>query len=138
MATKIVDAGSMQARFRLTKQRAAVLDALGEGAHLTAEAIFERVRAQVPGVSLGTIYRTLDVLRVLGLVQIFSQPGEAARFESTIERHDHLLCSRCRELRNVRAEGIAQIAVALGGEHGFRELDYALTIVGICRDCSRN
>ena len=68
--TKGVDAGLLQSRYRLTKQRAAILRALEDGRHLSAETILERVRAQLPGVSLGTIYRTLDILRSIGLVQI--------------------------------------------------------------------
>ncbi len=76
--TKGVDAGLLQSRYRLTKQRAAVLRALEDGRHLNAETILDRVRAQLPGVSLGTIYRTLDILRSIGLVQIFSHAGGAA------------------------------------------------------------
>ena len=73
--TKGVDAGLLQSRYRLTKQRAAILRALEDGRHLSAEEILERVRAQLPGVSLGTIYRTLDILRSIGLVQIFAHAG---------------------------------------------------------------
>jgi len=77
MEAKTVDAGLLQSRYRLTKQRAAVLRALGDGKHLSAETILERVRAEMPAVSLGTIYRTLDILREIGLVQIFSFAGSA-------------------------------------------------------------
>ena len=52
---KTVDAGRLQSRYRLTKQRAAVLRALDTGEHLSAESILKRVQAEMPGVSLGTI-----------------------------------------------------------------------------------
>jgi Fe2+ or Zn2+ uptake regulation protein len=133
---KTVDAGLLQSRYRLTKQRAAVLRALGDGAHLSAETILERVRAELPGVSLGTIYRSLDILREIGLVQVFSFGGSAARYEATIEKHHHLLCTQCRELTNVRADGVGEIAGEVAQHAGFREVDYALTIFGRCAACA--
>ena len=108
MEAKTVDAGLLQSRYRLTKQRAAVLRALGDGKHLSAETILERVRAEMPAVSLGTIYRTLDILREIGLVQIFSFAGSAARYEAALEKHHHILCSSCKELINVRADGLSE------------------------------
>ncbi len=129
---KTVDAGLLQSRYRLTKQRSAVLRALADGTHLSAEAILERVRADLPGVSLGTIYRTLDILRELGLVQIFTFGGIAARYEVALEKHHHLLCSVCRSLVDVRTDALAEIARAIAANEGYRDIDFSLTIVGRC------
>ncbi|MBD5634158.1 MAG: transcriptional repressor [Candidatus Eremiobacteraeota bacterium] len=137
LQVKAVDHGLLQSRYRLTKQRAAVLRALSDGTHLSAETILERVRRDMPGVSLGTIYRTLDILREIGLVQIFSYGGIAARYEATLEKHHHMLCSVCRSLVNVRAESLADIAHAIAADEGYTEIDFALTIVGPCADCAQ-
>jgi Fe2+ or Zn2+ uptake regulation protein len=137
MELKTVDAGLLQSRYRLTKQRSAVLRALADGTHLSAETILERVRAELPGVSLGTIYRTLDILRGIGLVQIFSFGGSAARYEAALDKHHHLLCSSCRSLKNVAANGLAQIAREIAEREGYTDYDHALTIVGLCVDCSK-
>jgi len=136
MELKTVDAGLLQSRYRLTKQRAAVLRALGDGTHLSAETILERVRSEMPGVSLGTIYRTLDILREIGLVQVFSHGGSAARYEATLEKHHHLLCSECKQLTNVQADGVAQIAHEVAENAGFSQIDYSLAIVGKCLTCA--
>jgi Fe2+ or Zn2+ uptake regulation protein len=136
MEAKTVDAGLLQSRYRLTKQRAAVLRALGDGAHLSAETILERVRAEMPAVSLGTIYRTLDILREIGLVQIFSYAGSAARYEATLEKHHHVLCSACRKLIDVRVDGLADMANDIAKRERFTNVDFSLTIVGRCSDCS--
>jgi Fe2+ or Zn2+ uptake regulation protein len=133
-----VDAGLLQSRYRLTKQRAAVLRALGDGTHLSAETILDRVRQEMPAVSLGTIYRTLDILREIGLVQLFSYAGSAARYEAALEKHHHLLCSTCRTLTNVRLDGLAEIAHDIARREGFSNIDFSLTIVGRCPDCSRH
>ena len=137
METKTVDAGLLQSRYRLTKQRAAVLRALGDGAHLSAETILERVRAEMPAVSLGTIYRTLDILREIGLVQMFSHGGSAARYEAALEKHHHLLCSGCRSLVNIRAEGLSELAREVAERERFSNIDFSLTIVGRCSECSK-
>jgi Fur family ferric uptake transcriptional regulator len=136
MEPKTTDAGLPQARYRLTKQRVAVLRALGDGTHLCADTIHQLVRHELPDVSLGTIYRTLDILRQIGLVQAFSHDGGAARYEATFEKHHHLLCSQCNALTNVRAEGVAQIAAADAERAGFKDVDCALTIVGRCANCT--
>ncbi|MBD5603699.1 MAG: transcriptional repressor [Candidatus Eremiobacteraeota bacterium] len=134
---KTVDAGLLQSRYRLTKQRAAVLRALGDGTHLSAETILERVRAEMPGVSLGTIYRTLDILREIGLVQVFSFGGIAARYEATLEKHHHMLCTDCRSLVNVRIDALGEIARAIASHEGYSEIDFAMTSVGRCAGCTK-
>jgi Fe2+ or Zn2+ uptake regulation protein len=131
-----VDHGLLQSRYRLTKQRAAVLQALSDGAHLSAERILERVRLQMPGVSLGTIYRTLDILRELGLVQIFTFGGIAARYEKTHDKHHHMLCCVCRSLVDVRADAVADIARDVAAREGYSDIDFSLTIVGRCPACA--
>ncbi|MGH7708682.1 MAG: Fur family transcriptional regulator [Vulcanimicrobiaceae bacterium] len=136
MDARTIDAGLLQARYRLTKQRAAVLRALGDGKHHTAETLLERVRDELPLVSLGTVYRTLEILRGLGLVQSFSHGSLAARYEAVLDKHHHLLCSECHELTNVHADDVAAIARGIAERHGYREVDYQLTILGCCRHCS--
>jgi Fe2+ or Zn2+ uptake regulation protein len=136
MDVKTADVGLLQSRYRLTKQRAAVLRALGDGGHHSAETILQRVRADIPGVSLGTIYRTLDILRGIGLVQIFTHESDAARYEASLDKHHHLLCSHCRTLVNVRALELAEIAQEIARTERFDEVDFALVIVGRCPNCA--
>jgi Fe2+ or Zn2+ uptake regulation protein len=136
MDSKGADAGLLQSRYRLTKQRAAILRALDDGAHLTAETILERVRAELPGVSLGTIYRTLDILRQIGLVQLFSWGGLAARYEASLDKHHHLVCAVCHEITNVPAPAIPAVAQAIADQHRFDDIDASLTITGRCVSCA--
>ena len=134
--TKGVDAGLLQSRYRLTKQRAAVLRALEDGRHLNADTILDRVRTQLPGVSLGTIYRTLDILRSIGLVQVFSHAGGAAKYEATLEKHHHLVCTQCGEVTNVSVGEALALSQAVAHEHGFDAVDCALVVTGRCPRCA--
>jgi Fe2+ or Zn2+ uptake regulation protein len=133
---KSADIGLLQSRYRLTKQRAAVLQALGDGGHLAAEEIHRRVKAELPDLSLGTVYRTLEILREIGLVQAFTYGADAARYEASLEKHHHLLCSACRLVVNVTAPDLARVAHDLAAEEGFAEIDYSMTIVGRCPECA--
>lgn len=135
--TNGVDAGLLQSKYRLTKQRAAVLRALEDGTHLTAETILERVRRHLPSVSLGTVYRTLDILRDIGLVQAFAHAGGAARYEAALDKHHHLLCVHCQSITNIPAN-VEPVAKAIADEHNYANVDYALTITGTCPDCTRS
>jgi len=134
--TKGVDAGLLQSRYRLTKQRAAILRALQDGRHLSAEAILERVRVEMPGVSLGTIYRTLDILRSIGLVQIFTHAGAAAKYEAALDKHHHLVCTACGDVVNVHINDALAVAQGVASDHGFVDVDCALVISGRCAVCS--
>jgi len=136
MDSKGADAGLLQSRYRLTKQRAAILRALDDGAHVSAETILERVRAIMPGVSLGTIYRTLDILRQIGLVQMFSWGGMAARYEASLDKHHHLVCDVCHDILNVSAPAVQGVAQAIADTHRYDDIDAALTIVGRCPNCA--
>ena len=133
---KGVDAGLLQSRYRLTKQRAAILHALEDGQHLSAEAILERVRSEQPGVSLGTIYRTLDILRSIGLVQVFAHAGGAAKYEAALDKHHHLLCTQCGDVVNVNVNGALALAHGIASDHGFVDVDCALVVTGRCATCA--
>jgi Fe2+ or Zn2+ uptake regulation protein len=75
-------------------------------------------------------------LREIGLVQIFSYAGSAARYEATLEKHHHVLCSACRKLIDVRVDGLADMANDIAKRERFTNVDFSLTIVGRCSDCS--
>jgi Fur family transcriptional regulator, stress-responsive regulator len=134
--TKGVDAGLLQSRYRLTKQRAAILRALEDGYHLSAETILERVRVELPGVSLGTIYRTLDILREIGLVQVFAHAGGPAKYEATLEKHHHLVCTTCNAVTNVNVGEALALSQAIAHDHGFSNVDCALVVTGRCTRCT--
>jgi Fur family ferric uptake transcriptional regulator len=130
------DAGLLRSRYRLTKQRAAVLHALDDGAHLTAEALLERVRTQLPGVSLGTIYRTVDILREIGLVQVFTHQGMAARYEASLSKHHHLVCDLCLDITNVNVPTLGTVVKSIATQYHYEDVDASLTVTGRCSACA--
>ena len=138
MSSNGVDADLLKSRYRLTKQRAAILAALEDGAHLTAETLLERVRLDLPGVSLGTIYRTVDILRQIGLVQVFTHDGLAARYEASLRKHHHLICDTCDDITNVNIPDLEPLIAAVAGQYRYETVDASLTLRGRCANCARN
>src|SRR6266567_9607206 len=80
--------------YRLTPQRFMILNVIQESnEHLSIEQITERVQGINPQVNLSTIYRTLELLRELGLVRENHMPGESPRYElASGKSHHHLVC----------------------------------------------
>lgn len=136
MSSNGVDADLLRSRYRLTKQRAAILAALSDGAHLTAEDLLERVRTEMPGVSLGTVYRTVDILREIGLVQIFTHNGMAARYEASLSKHHHLVCDTCQDIVNVNVPALEQVVNAVAVQYRYEAVDASLTLNGRCATCA--
>jgi Fe2+ or Zn2+ uptake regulation protein len=68
---------------------------------------------------------------------MFTFGGIAARYEATIEKHHHVLCSVCRSLVNVRADALADIAHEIARNEGYSDVDFSLTIVGRCPECAK-
>jgi Fe2+ or Zn2+ uptake regulation protein len=93
------------------------------------------VRAELPAVSLGTIYRTLDILRGIGLVQIFLFGG-AARYEAALDKHHHLVCVACAEIINIPAPEIGGVALAIARDYRYSGIDAALVLTGRCARCA--
>src|SRR5205823_9336246 len=84
--------------YRLTPQRFMILSVIQEAEeHLSIDQISERVQQRNPYVSLSTIYRTLELLRKLGLIRENHLPGEQPHYEAAQgNSHHHLICHRCR------------------------------------------
>ena len=122
---------------RWTPQRRAVVEVLAasEG-HVTGIELIERCRAIDASTIPSTVYRTLDVLEELGLVQHGHGADGREEFHVVPERrHGHLHCATCGGRWEIRAAPARAIVQALRASDGF-EVDLShVTVVGRCRDC---
>ena len=81
---------------KLTHQRLEIFREVAQtGAHPDAEKICQGVREGMPTVSLDTVYRTLWLLKDLGLVTTLGPPRERSRFDANLSGHHHFVCVRC-------------------------------------------
>jgi Fe2+ or Zn2+ uptake regulation protein len=97
--------------------------------HVTAEDI----RAELPSLSLGTVYSTLDLFEELGLVRRVSTLEGAAVYDSRPDLHAHAVCRRCGKLFDLDQPGMPQTAAPAG----FRVERVELQLVGVCAGCAQ-
>ena len=99
--------------------------------HPTAEQVFMEMKKEHPSIALGTVYKHLNALAGEGLLHRITEPGSPDHYDRT-ERHDHLICSRCGKITDVRLPDMqGHIERALGRDI----LAYDLRIRYICPDC---
>jgi Fur family ferric uptake transcriptional regulator len=123
--------------YRLTPQRQLVLEAVGELGHGTPEDIATAVRRTASGVNISTVYRTLELLEGLGLVQHTHLGHGAPTYSvSTDDDHVHLVCRDCGQVQEVDADVLAEAVRRLAEERGF-VLDVGhVALFGSCAGCS--
>jgi Fur family peroxide stress response transcriptional regulator len=123
---------------RVTPQRMAVYKALSEDtAHPSADRLFERLRRQMPTLSLMTVYRILESLEELGVVRRVSTPGGVSRFDANVEPHQHLVCRRCGRMSDHHSHGLSGVELPSGKMGGFLPEEIDIRIVGLCVACQR-
>ncbi len=123
---------------RYTDQRAAVFRLVARSrAHPTAEDVFLGVRTEVPGISLATVYKSLETLVNCGLAKKLNPADGSARFCGRTEPHHHARCLACGSVSDVAGElGDSEIDTLLTQANGFHLVGYELELTGYCSDCT--
>ena len=123
--------------YRLTPQRMMVLAAFeGSEHHISAEEIYTQIKATYPQVNISTVYRTLELLKSLGLVTE-TDLGEG-RFRYHIAdkgHHHHLVCQKCGKIIDLNGSLLAPLKESLYKEYNFKAELRHLAIFGYCLDC---
>lgn len=125
---------------RLTPQRRAILEVLQKnaGRHLSAEEIYDLVRAQKPGIGLATIYRTLDILVEGALAHRLDFGDGKARYELARQEehhHHHLVCVECGQIIEVKDDLLQRLEEMVEQENSFTIMDHHLKFFGYCSRC---
>jgi Fe2+ or Zn2+ uptake regulation protein len=120
---------------KVTPQRQSIFRALdGNLEHPTAEAIFERVTAELPTVSLRTVYQTLNDLAAMGEISQIDVGTGSARFDPNLDDHQHLVCDGCGAVVDVVGD-FSDVRVPRGQGHGFSVTHTEIVFRGRCSDC---
>jgi Fe2+ or Zn2+ uptake regulation protein len=108
----------------------------GNDTHPTAEAVHVAACAEMPTISLKTVYQTLNDLAAMGEIAQLELGTGAGRFDPTVETaHHHLVCDKCGRVRDLHADfGPLQIPSADG--HGFAVGSVEIVFRGRCAECA--
>ncbi|HEY9077737.1 MAG TPA: Fur family transcriptional regulator [Anaerolineaceae bacterium] len=98
--------------------------------------IFEIGRKQYPGLGLVTVYRTLEKLESLHLVQRVHQPGGCNMYIRAASGHEHLLiCTSCGQAVYFSGDDLTQFMSTVGSQFGYQVSDHWLQLFGTCQNC---
>jgi len=121
----------------MTRQRRTILEDLRcVRSHPTADEIYSRVRASLPRISLGTVYRNLQALASDGLIRSFTD-GSRTRYDGALHEHYHVHCLICGRVGDMPREAAAELHSRVTKQSDFKIVGYKVEFVGICPDCER-
>ena len=121
---------------RLTPQRELVLNAVRELGHATPENVAAKIHETHPGINLSTVYRNLETLENVGLVQHTHLGHGGATYHAAEElTHLHLVCENCGLVGDAPIEAVANFVNMLSDDYGFKTNVTHFAIYGICADC---
>jgi Fur family ferric uptake transcriptional regulator len=133
-----IDPGGLLRRrgLRVTPQRLAILQAVSDRPHATADAVADTVRRDIGSISVQAVYDTLAALTDRDILRRIQPAGSPARYERRVgDNHHHLICRVCGRTVDVDC-GVGEAPCLMpGDEHGY-EVDEAEVIYwGRCPDC---
>ena len=122
---------------RMTRQRALILSELKSVySHPTADEIYSMVRKKMPRISLGTVYRNLDLLAESNEVLKLEYAGFPKRFDGNTNDHQHVRCVHCGKVADVMPEVESPALPENMNVPGFTVMSARVEFFGVCKDCA--
>jgi len=122
---------------RMTLQRKTILNILRQTkSHPSADEIYELVRKQLPRISLGTVYRNLELLAKMGLIQKLELGGTIKRFDWNPNKHYHIRCLICGQVDDAPIAPLNKLEDELYGATVFSIIGHRLEFEGLCPNCT--
>ena len=120
----------------ITRQRQAVLEVIrGAEEHLTANEVFEGARRLLPGISFATVYNSLRYLKQEGLIGEVRFGTDASRYDRTVSRHDHAVCTACGKLIDMELKIPPSLTKKAAELSRFQPESIELILHGLCPNC---
>ena len=138
MSDQIITGILREKGLKVTPQRLAVYNVLyNTTEHPSAEMIFQKLQPDYPTMSLATVYKTIEVLKEIGLVQALNVGEDSFRYDANVENHPHVKCVVCHrvdDIFDIDADGFVEKIAD--------KTDYKLTgkqfyFYGVCPNCQR-
>ncbi len=122
---------------RATSQRVVMHRLLRErDRHVTAEELLSEASEQLPGVSLPTVYATLELFEQLGIVRRVNGGGGTLLWDTRAEAHGHMICRRCGRIEDMEIPVDLERARRVAARAGFEPDRAEVVVSGLCGECS--
>ena len=105
--------------------------------HPTANMVYEQLKADMPRLSLGTVYRNLNQLADAGRLKKIPLADGSCRIDKTRESHSHIVCEVCGSVADVHLPSFQALELAIAEETDFVLRSYDVVLRGVCKHCRK-
>ncbi len=126
--------------YKVTPQRLAVYEVLAERHwHPSAEMLYAGLQQRYPAISLATVYKTVEILQKINVIQIINIGENSLRYDADIHPHHHVQCTLCGSVADIelKAAGLDGINSQAEAESGYLISGRQFNFYGICPNCRR-
>lgn len=126
----------LKSKRRKTKQKQLIYDTLVKlGSHVSAGEIYAEITKYYPDFSRATVFRVLSDMAEDGMIQKLTMTGAECKFDTTTEKHSHIVCRRCGKVADVTLEPDMLPKEKLTSASGYKVEDAYVEFSGLCPDC---
>lgn len=124
------------ATLKYSRQREAIKDYLSSTtSHPTADIVYTSVKQEFPNISLGTVYRNLNLLATIGEAIKITTPDGADRFDATTDQHYHFYCRECGAVIDMDMKPMSELDQHASNQFGGTIETHTVLFSGICEKC---
>ena len=124
------------AAIKYSRQREAIKEYLmSTSDHPTADSVYLHVKEEFPRISLGTVYRNLNLLADIGEIIKITTPNGGDRFDGNTEPHYHVLCTECGEIQDLKMDVLNSVNQAADENYCGKIKSHTTLFYGICENC---
>jgi Fur family transcriptional regulator, peroxide stress response regulator len=117
---------------RITPQRIAIIKyVINTQSHPSAEEIHKIIQKKYPMVSMATVYKTLDLLRKMSMVQELGFADGSARYEANVEKHINIICMRCGRIDDIDEHSLSTLESKVAEKSNYEIFE----LYGFCSEC---
>ena len=122
--------------FKVTPQRLAIYEALRQTkAHPSAEMIFHELQPLYPTMSLATVYKTIEILKEIGLIQVLNLGEDCFRYDAETHNHPHVRCMKCGRVDDIMGIESADFIDAVSQHTSYKLTNQQFYFYGVCPKC---
>lgn len=122
--------------YKVTPQRLAVYEHLAATkSHPSAEMLYSVLRPKYPSMSFATVYKTVEILNKLNLIQIINTGEDSFRYDADVSKHHHIQCTCCGRVDDVFEAPEGEMVAKAARETGYEVTGEQFYFYGICPNC---
>lgn len=122
--------------FKVTPQRLAIYSVLASTkTHPSAEMIFNQLQPSYPTMSLATVYKTIEILKEISLVQALNVGEDSFRYDANTSSHPHVRCMKCGRVDDLEGIDASGFVEDVAGKTAYNLIGQQFYFFGFCPDC---